>query len=584
MNKTININIGGTFFHIDEEAFDELQHYLVILKKSFHETQGSDEIISDIEHRIAELFSERLTDLRQVINRKDVDQVIEIMGRPEEFSEEQDENPEFTEKEETYASSSKSTKYSEEPDSGKKSKKRHYDKELFRDPEEGLIGGVLAGFGHYIGFDKTWVRIIWLLLTFITGGTFLLIYLILWAIVPQPKSTADRLKMKGERINVSNIEKAIRKEVNHFGQEVDEFSEKVKNTDFKQMGDNVKQSAQKITDKGRPIIKNLFRLIAKVIGIIILIKTSMFALVLLFSWIGVSILGSYEGFFFQDFAMLNETELPLWMASTMAFVLIIIPVILFMILGLKLVFIKSERSYRTLGLSLLGAWIITIIIAAIFVFQQSIGYQSEGSKTTTTVIDVTDASVEKGLSIMMNLEEVFEDEIENRSGFKFVEIAPGERMILNDEIDIELKQSISDEASIKIKRKASGYDIQSAKERAANIIYEYKLESSNLTFNDYYIHDIDDKVKGQNVDITLFLPNNTIFTLDENLYRYFYTNLENNMDYRRRSMLNHKWKLVNKKLICLDCESNKDEDHLAPLSGDDLGSQSTDSLSEDYNF
>ena len=579
MNKTININIGGTFFHIDEEAYDELQHYLVILKKSFHETQGSDEIISDIEHRIAELFSERLTDLRQVINRKDVDQIIEIMGRPEEFTEDQDENPGFTQSESSY-SSAKSSHTTADSGSQRKSRKRHYDKELFRDPEEGIIGGVLAGFGHYIGFDKTWVRIIWLLLTFITGGTFLLIYLILWAIVPEPKSTADRLKMKGERINVSNIEKSIRKEFNNFEREVGEFSDKVKNTDFKQVGDNVKSGAQKLSDKGKPFVKKFFRLLAKIIGIIILIKTSMFALTLLFGWFTVGIFGIHEGFIFQDFDMLNETDLPLWLASTMAFILLIVPVVLFMILGLKLVFNKSERSYRSFGLSLLGVWILTLLVAVFFGFKQSVGYQSEGSKTT---VDVIDHSITEGLHIMINPEVDFEDEIESRAGFKYLEITPGERMILNDDVDIQLKPSKSGEVSVKVKRKASGYEIQSARNRAANIIYDYKVANNKLIFNDYYIHNIDDKVKGQEVDITVFIPEGIEFTLDENLYRYFYTYMDNDMDYRSRYMLNHKWKLKNGELICLDCESEKDTDE-DETSEEDLGNHSTDSLSGDYDF
>ncbi len=581
MNKTININIGGTFFHIDEEAFDELQHYLVILKKSFHETQGSDEIISDIEHRIAELFSERLTDLRQVINRKDVDHIIEIMGRPEEFTEEQDENPEFAKSEETFKSSTASN----ESTSGKKSKKRHYDKELFRDPEEGLVGGVLAGFAHYIGFDKTWVRIIWILLTLTTVGTFLLIYMILWAIVPEPRSTAERLKMKGERVNVSNIEKSIREEFNNFEREVGEFSDKVKRTDFKQMGDNVKSGAQKLSDKGKPFIKNIFRLIAKVIGIIILFKTSLFAIVLLFSWIAIGFLGMYDLFFFQDIIMLNETNLPIWSVATLAFLISVIPVLLFMILGLKLVFIKSERSYRSLGLSLLGIWILSIFISVIVGFKQSIGYQSEGSKTTTDQIMLPE---DKPLHIMMNIDFDYEDEIEDRAGFKYLELPSSERVILNNDIDLRIKASRTENASIKIKRRASGFDMQSAKERAGNIIYAYDYKNETLIFDDYYIHSEADKVKGQSVQITLSLPENTVFTLDENIERFYYTQLDNNMDYYSRKMVDHKWKLVDKQLICLDCESEQNQN--APKSTgveqseDELGTHSTDSQSEDYNF
>lgn len=585
MNKTININIGGTFFHIDEEAYDELQHYLVILKKSFHETQGSDEIISDIEHRIAELFSERLTDMRQVINRKDVDQIIEIMGRPEEFSDIEEDDTEFR-NQERYSSAqaestSEQTTSSSSSSSKKKSKKRHYDKELFRDTEEGLIGGVLAGFGHYIGVDKTWVRIIWLLLTFTTVGTFLLIYLILWAIVPQPRSTADRLKMKGERINVTNIEKAIREEMSNLGKEVGELSDKVRNTDFKQMGDNVKNSAQRLTDKGKPLVRKFFRLIAKIIGSVILVFTSMFAISLLLAWLGFGIFGLFDTTVLQDFVMLNETDLPIWLATTIAFIVTVVPVILFMILGLKLVFIKSERSYRSLGLSLLGVWILAALTAAFFGIKQSVGYQSTGSKTTTDVLDLSSDST---IHIMMNPVFEFEDEVEDRSDFKYLTIADGERMILNDEIDLRIQESRTNEISVKVKRRASGYDNYSAKERASNINYEYQVEDETLIFNDYYIHNVEDKVKGQEVLITIFIPENQTFTLDRNIKRYFYTRLDNDMDYSSRYMVDHKWQLINNELICLDCRPTETQDQNAPKSEDDLGNQSTDSLSEDYNF
>lgn len=582
MNKTININIGGTFFHIDEEAYDELQHYLVILKKSFHETQGSDEIISDIEHRIAELFSERLTDLRQVINRKDVDHIIEIMGRPEEFSDIEEENTEFRSQEKYSSAQAESTsEQTTSSSSKKKSKKRHYDKELFRDTEEGLIGGVLAGFGHYIGVDKTWVRIIWLLLTFTTVGTFLLIYLILWAIVPQPRSTADRLKMKGERINVTNIEKAIREEMSNLGKEVGELSDKVRNTDFKQMGDNVKHSAQRLTDKGKPLVRKFFRLIAKIIGSVILVFTSMFAISLLLAWLGFGIFGLFDTTDLQDFVMLNETGLPIWLVTTIAFIVTVIPVILFMILGLKLVFIKSEKSYRSIGLSLLGVWILAALIAAFFGIKQSVGYQSTGSKTTTDVLDLSSDST---IHIMMNPVFEYEDEVEDRSDFKYLTIADGERMILNDEIDLRIQESRTNEISVKVKRRASGYDNYSAKERASNINYEYQVEDETLIFNNYYIHKEEDKVKGQEVVITIFIPENQTFTLDRNIKWYFYTRLDNDMDYSSRYMVDHKWQLINNELICLDCRPTETQDQNAPKSEDDLGNQSTDSLSEDYNF
>ena len=85
MNKTVNINLAGIFFHIDEDAYLKLQRYLEAIKRSFTDSQGRSEIISDIEARIAELFSERVQNERQVIGQKEVDEVITIMGQPEDY-------------------------------------------------------------------------------------------------------------------------------------------------------------------------------------------------------------------------------------------------------------------------------------------------------------------------------------------------------------------------------------------------------------------------------------------------------------------------------------------------------------------
>ena len=85
MNKTVNINLAGTFFHIDEDAYLKLQRYLEAIKRSFTDSQGRNEIIADIEARIAELFNERVENDKQVVSIKEVEEVITIMGQPEDY-------------------------------------------------------------------------------------------------------------------------------------------------------------------------------------------------------------------------------------------------------------------------------------------------------------------------------------------------------------------------------------------------------------------------------------------------------------------------------------------------------------------
>lgn len=83
MNKTININLGGIFFHIDESAYLKLKRYLDAVRVSLSDDpKGQEEIMTDIEARIGELLSQKIKDARQVINENDINEIVEIMGKP----------------------------------------------------------------------------------------------------------------------------------------------------------------------------------------------------------------------------------------------------------------------------------------------------------------------------------------------------------------------------------------------------------------------------------------------------------------------------------------------------------------------
>ncbi|MEX0275272.1 MAG: hypothetical protein AB3N16_12935, partial [Flavobacteriaceae bacterium] len=90
MNKTVNINLANMLFHMDENAYNKMQRYLEAIKRSFANTPGSDEILADIEARIAELFTEKMENERQVITLKEVDAIITIMGQPEDYQVDED--------------------------------------------------------------------------------------------------------------------------------------------------------------------------------------------------------------------------------------------------------------------------------------------------------------------------------------------------------------------------------------------------------------------------------------------------------------------------------------------------------------
>ena len=226
MNKTININLGGLFFHIDEVAFQKLKRYLDTIRRSLSDDpKGRDEIITDIELRISELLSEKIKDPRQVINEHDIDEVITIMGQPEDYVFEDEGYTEYTK-------------------TSSRSYQSYNSRKLFRDGDDKFVGGVASGVAHYFGIDAIWVRLLWLVLTFGAGFGFIL-YIILWILLPEAKTTAEKLQMEGEAVNINTIEKKIRDEFQDVSERAkrgfDEVSGKVKES-FEDASNTVKES------------------------------------------------------------------------------------------------------------------------------------------------------------------------------------------------------------------------------------------------------------------------------------------------------------------------------------------------------
>lgn len=235
MNKVFNINLGGYPFTIDEDAYEHLKVYLKTIHNHFRESEGYEEITSDIESRLAELFQDKLND-RPIVMLSTVKDAIAIMGTPEDFGAE----PLMDD-----------TAYAEEKNSfgNKKKRKTQSDyqtgKRLFRNPEEEVVGGVCSGVAAYFGVeDPLWVRLGFAFF-FFAGGFALPLYLILWAIMPTAETAADRLAMRGKPITASNIGKIIEEEMGNFSEKMTEFGDEI-NEKFGD-GQTSKKKAQRET-------------------------------------------------------------------------------------------------------------------------------------------------------------------------------------------------------------------------------------------------------------------------------------------------------------------------------------------------
>ncbi len=225
MHKTISINIGGMFFQIDEQAYMILEAYLESLKNHFAATEGKEEIIQDIEARIAEIFQTKIEAGQVLISQQIVDETINILGKPRDMD---NRDSEQEAKQET----KKTTK-----------------KRLFRDEENHVLGGVCSGLGHYLDVDPVWFR-----LGFVIGLIFfassILVYLVLWIIIPKALSMEDKMNMKGSPMTISEIEHNIKNEFEDLKTRFHTMKGKARRhgkkeiRDFKQKMKEVKQEAK----------------------------------------------------------------------------------------------------------------------------------------------------------------------------------------------------------------------------------------------------------------------------------------------------------------------------------------------------
>jgi phage shock protein PspC (stress-responsive transcriptional regulator) len=183
MKVTVNINLGGYAFNVDEDAYERLRQYMKTLEKEFSGESSAAEIMTDIEGRIAELFKMRLNSYKQVITMKDVEEVMAILGTPE-------------------AISGSGTSEERPPRSQRR---------IYRDPDRRIIGGVCAGLGAYFNWDPIIWRVLFGALV-LAGGFGFALYLILWIVLPEAKTTAQKLEMRGDPVTIENIKDSVKEE------------------------------------------------------------------------------------------------------------------------------------------------------------------------------------------------------------------------------------------------------------------------------------------------------------------------------------------------------------------------------------
>ena len=536
MNKTVNINLGGLFFHIDEDAYQKLTHYFEAIKRSLSNASGQDEILKDIEMRIGELIAEKHSSDKQVISFKEVEEIIAVMGRPEDYRIDGEEPIEAT-----YI-----------PNATKTSKK------LYRDTENGMIGGVLAGLGHYFGVDKVWLRVFLLILVF-AGGTGILAYIILWIAMPEAVTTSEKLEMRGEPVTISNIEKKVR-------EEMEMLSEKFKSTDFDKMKQQMRTNSEKFNTNFKGYLEAFFNVIAKVIGVLMILGSLVILVVFL---VGVLAFGTtnFPDFPFHSFVELgNFTDYPVWFFGLLFYVAVSIPSFFVLLLGFKIVAPNSKSIGSIAKYVLLALWIIAIAILISIGVKQASEYAYNGRVFEKQNINLNPKDT---LLIKFKNNDYYAKDVADYTDFEITKDSLHQDVVYSNMISFEIEKTDESLPYVKINKEARGKSFEEARNRAEKIKYGYKIVGKQLILDNYLITELKNKYRDQKIGIKLYLPKGTLFKMNSSVKNFDYS--DNSFFNLHTSSDEYIYAVGNSQVKCLNCPASEND-------FDDVASEDQDSI------
>jgi len=538
MNKTVNINLANRLFHIDEGAYLKMQRYLESVKRSFANTPGSDEILADIEARIAELFYEKLENERQVITQKEVDEVIVIMGQPEDYIVDED-------------------IFEDEPQTGKRRTEPKRSRKLYRDTDQKYVAGVSSGLAHYFNIDPLWIRLLWIILTIGSSGGFILLYGLLWLLVPEAITTSQKLDMRGEDVNISNIERKVK-------EGFDDVAQKIKSVDYEGVGNKVKSSGKTFFDTVGDVILFLFKIIGKFIGILLIIIGASTIIGLFIGMITVGIADAVNIPGLDLYHVIDASNMPVWFVSILGFFAIGIPFFFLLYLGLKILVNNLKSIGNIAKFSLLGLWLISIILLIVF------GVRQATARAYTDAVEISEALPFQDLNDTLRIDLASYDRafrnkrtVKMGDGRTISRNEAGEEIIVLDDVQIYLEKSKDSLARIEIIKESDGSSFDRAEELATAIVYDYKVEGNTLFLNDFITTARKNKMMDQEVRVNLRLPEGALLDFrNESNYRCWRFHFENDRNLGGCDLQGFTWKLgADGELECQGCpESVKKDD------------------------
>ncbi|MFY9153906.1 MAG: PspC domain-containing protein [Prolixibacteraceae bacterium] len=521
MKKTFTINISGSVFHIDEDAYEKLQRYLHMLNRHFGVAVEGQEILQDIEARIAEILLEKTNNKVEVVTDALVEEVIARMGKPEDFMESEEET-------------ATGSKQAEESGPADESKTR---RRLYRDGENRVLGGVCSGLGAYFNIDMVILRVIFVLAFFLGVGSSLIIYIVLWIAVPKAKTTAQRLEMKGKEATVSNIEKSIKEEVKEVGENYNKFMNPPSNS-----------RGESRIDRFGDMVNSIFRVVLRVFVLLVGAALLIGGIVGLIGFVTSMAVGNsflhggpwYFGWnsdvdmagLINNFVSPEAYTLSLFAITILAG----IPILLLLFVGTKLLF-RYKTNNKIIGLGAFGLWLVALIILIVVGVNQVGNFGKQTSQTNTQKIDCIQCKT----LYLETTDDLYETLIDNEISLDRMKIAMvngKEKLLGHPRFTIE--KSNGTEYLLHIKKQSRGRNTDDALKNVEQIDYNFAQKDSTISFDPYYFLKDDAKWRNQEVTLTLKVPVGKSIYLNQKMKDIIY-DIENTENMWDGDMIGKTW-------------------------------------------
>jgi len=531
MNKTIIININGIIFHIEEDAYEILKSYMTGIKKHFAGTDDSLEITTDIENRIAEMFTELLKkDGKQVIVTADVTSVILQMGTIEDFS---------TEEHEPVFASGSSDIYT--------------DRRLFRDPEDHLIGGVAAGIANYFGIEAVWVRLAFVV-AFFGAGSGLLVYILLWAIIPRANTRTEKMAMKGEKADLQGFKRSFDEELKNVRQSLSNANREAKPFLYK-----VRDFIGEFLLLLQRFFKGSGKILLKLVAIVIIAICVCVMVGLLITLIVYIANKSVFTHGLSPFNIVNYEFSNILYAC--GFLVCAIPLLGLILFTIRMVFSRVVFGRGVVFILLIG-WLTALSTVIFYASKVASDFKSNASFSQNMNIM---QSQNQHYYLKLNDVKILTKEDSAALGIKKDDFANRIVLNTNDENDndinpnnvsLSIEKSENEYPALVESYSSKGSNYQEALLNARNTSYNFIQEDTVIKFDRKLLPVKKALWRDQKISLTLKMPLNSIITMEENLSRiglhkinlYDCLNDDENKNWGKRLA---RFKMTETGLVCL---------------------------------